>query len=116
MSFDEPSAHSICIASLVQGSLCPETGAIFSFLNFHTSAFKTFTSAVFGHLLLIFLLAALFLVLTVLFFKLKTSPIPTAFSVYFRRRLSELLFLIASGFIDWWALHEKRDPSLCLAL
>lgn len=105
--------HGACLASLAQGSLCPEAGSAFAFLNFHANAFKTFSSAVFESLSLASISIALLLLVVAMGFLTNSfsSPPSSIFQPYFKWRGQKPPFSAVQTFIGWWTLLEKRDPN-----
>ena len=117
MDYNEMRNHGACVAAITQGSMCPEADSTFAFLNFHINAFKTFSSAVFEPLFWAGLLAISFLLFIIIsFLSSESCPSLAVLRPYFKRRIQELSLLASLGFIDWWALHEKRDPDILIAL
>ena len=101
--------HMNCIATAVQGKVCPEALGILGFINFHANAIKVFSTAVFEMSIL-----ALFPFLLAGFISTKiSSSLRSALPIY---RFPQFLLTSASlpqeTFFDWLALHEKRDPVL----
>lgn len=101
--------HMDCIATAVQGKICPEAFGAVGFINFHFNAARFFSTAVFGSLVLpaLAVLLALALVTSILN-RLRDLPLIAKY------RLPQ--FLLAPVFLPkdalnyWLLLHEKRDP------
>ncbi|MBI2034093.1 MAG: hypothetical protein HYT13_03290 [Candidatus Liptonbacteria bacterium] len=111
MNLEAADGHVSCIAQTVQGALCPESSGPFSFIDFHISAFKSFSTAVFGG-------NALALILTVLFLLALFALAPAAVSgsqpsfIAFHSQKSSEPILSKKPFIHWLALHENSPSFL----
>ena len=101
--------HSDCIATAVQGAVCPEAPGTAGFINFHAGAVRFFSTAVIGASALMFLLLLCALFSESIFDNLRRLPL------LFRYRVPQ--FLLTPGALPkeslnfWLLLHEKRDPS-----
>ena len=102
--------HMDCIATAVQGKICPETFGVAGFINFHFNAARFFSTAVFGSLALTALAVFLsFALVTLILSRLRDLPLIAKY------RLPQFLLAPASLPKDalnyWLLLHEKRDPA-----
>ncbi|MBI2063997.1 MAG: hypothetical protein HYT65_03345 [Candidatus Yanofskybacteria bacterium] len=102
--------HMDCIATAVQGKVCPEALGAAGFINFHFNAARFFSTAVFGSLVIAVLAMLLTLALITLFLS-RWRDLP----LIAKYRLPQFLLAPASLPKDslnyWLLLHEKRDPS-----
>ncbi len=48
MNHESMQKHISCVASMVQGTVCPDRTDVFNFIAFHVEAFKAFSQAVFS--------------------------------------------------------------------
>src|SRR3989338_1533603 len=83
--------HMDCIATAIQGKVCPETLSVIGFINFHFNAARFFSTAVFGSLVIaaLAILLALALVTSILS-RLRDLPLITKY------RLPQFLLAPAS--------------------
>ena len=101
--------HSDCIATAVQGAVCPEAPGTVGFINFHAGAVRFFSTAVIGASALMFLL-----LLSALFYE-SISDNLRRLLLLLRYRVPQFLLMPAalpSETLNFWLfLHEKRDPA-----
>lgn len=109
MNLEAKAGHVSCIAQTVQGAVCPESNGPLAFIGFHLSAFKSFSTAVFGLSSLVTILLTLVL-LTISGFICRDIFSPKNFSFTARSRESSEPILSKRQFIHWLALHEN-SPS-----
>lgn len=98
------SSHGLtsCLASLVQGKICPPVNNVLATVNFHFDAVKTFVSNT--------LVLALVLLAAAIFTGFSFAPLPAAAP----RQIRVLKFNSASAnrrFTRWLSLHEN-SPSV----
>lgn len=114
MAMADGHGHMNCIATVVQGSVCPEAPGTVGFINFHANAAKFFSTAVFGVSALLALTAFLTITLmTLISDRLRELPLGANY------RLSRCLLVPTSlpneALNYWLLLHEKRDPAIFIA-
>lgn len=101
--------HMDCIATAVQGKMCPEASGSLGFINFHLNAAKFFSTAVLGQSFV-----AVFAVLLAGLACAKILHEPYEPSPFLTYRLPQFLLRPAAlpkeNFFSWLTLHEKRDP------
>lgn len=109
--------HSGCLAALAQRTSCPLTNNLFSYINFHLNAFRSFSAAVFGPLSLLNAVAIILVLVSAaaLVAILGRRAAARPFIYYFRGRqfLEKPPFLSERKFARWHALHEN-SPALFL--
>lgn len=105
--------HEGCIAAAAQGTDCPREENAFSFLNFHSAAFQSFSTAIFGEsiasALISFAVLALAAALGV-FAKVSTEMPAFAAHSYRAQFLESCSLSFQQKFVHWLALHEN-SPS-----
>ncbi|MEX2053010.1 MAG: hypothetical protein WD898_02155 [Candidatus Paceibacterota bacterium] len=105
-TMNHATGHTACAASLAQGSLCPNS--VLSFISFHVNAFRTFSSAILGQLVLLFLAMILLA---------SPSLVQPPWQSFPENRLRYTGIIeqkppnIFIQLLSWFSLHEKRDPS-----
>ena len=99
-----------CIATAVQGTVCPEAPGTVGFINFHANAARFFSTAVFGasvSAIVAFFMRAFG---TSFLNHLRVLPLLAKY------RLPQFLLSPAAlpkdALNSWLSLHEKRDPAL----
>lgn len=108
MNLEASEGHVSCLASTVKGAFCPESAGPLAFIDFHLSAFKSFSSAVFGPAVLVVLLIALVIVIPGIGKAQVFAPgLSTIFS---DSRLALEPLLSERRHRHWLALHEN-SPS-----
>lgn len=110
MAMADDYGHADCIATAVQGNVCPEVLGTLGFINFHVSAARVFSTAVFGISILgIFGLFLMFVFDNSILKRLRKLPLSA------RYRISQFLLLpvaLPKETLSYWlSLHEKRDPT-----
>lgn len=111
MNHGEEYGHAGCIGALARGMACPtETNGPLAFIEFHLSAFKSFSTASLGSLLAFaVLLLFLSLALTAVFNERRgEKPIEAAREQ--GRGADPPSYLATRYFIHWLSLHEN-SPS-----
>lgn len=98
-----------CIAASAQGSSCPNTSNVLSFIAFHVNAFKTFSTATFGSQAIdALLIITALLSIAVLLSTAGLAIVPASSN----RRLSDFSVPpLKQQFTRWLAFHEN-SPSL----
>ena len=109
MNLEAAIGHVSCIAQTIQGAMCPESSGPFSFIDFHLSAFKSFSTAVFGGNTPALILATLFLLAAFAFPPPAFLKTHSSFVTFHSQESSEPI-LSKKPFIHWLALHEN-SPS-----
>lgn len=101
--------HGGCIAEAVNGGICPQNA--FASLAFHLNAFRTFSSATLSVTSVIILIALLSV--SALLFVNKNNRLLLPQHTAYVNTGSQFL-PIRETFMNWIALHEKRDPAFSI--
>lgn len=108
-------SHGGCIAALASGAAaCPTSAPSNHDIEFHLSAFKSFSTAI---LTLANAAALLALALFVLWHRTltpKSTALTSAYTPSFRIRLHEILRRAHAPILRFCALHERHDPSAAM--